>query len=189
MTTGFVAVPRWILETDLWQKPAYYFKMFMYLYINAEFIDNESLKRGQVVADLEELVRVSESGTGSSKTGTDRRGALRFLKFLQNDDPRLKIDCESVAKGRYKISLLKYDALSNSKLVGCKTDDSGKTSTIIYNNDTNNKNVVKSVPKSVAKPTRFNNFAARERDYDEIKIKAREKLRAKAEELRNNENV
>ena len=39
-------------------------------------------------------------------------------------------------------------------------------------------------PRKKVKPTGFNNFTARNRDYDDIKAKAREKLKKRAEELK-----
>ncbi|MBQ7039074.1 MAG: hypothetical protein IJN39_00730, partial [Clostridia bacterium] len=62
----------------------------------------------------------------------------------------------------------------------CISGNSEGKTTIIYNNNNNNNKPVISRPASVlkAKPTAFSNFEARQKDFEAIKQKAKEKLRS-----------
>ena len=183
MTTGFVALPRSIMSLPLWKKPNYYIKVFLYLLLNASFIDTDFLKRGELIVDLEELAFICSSGTGSSAERHTARCVSRAIHYLCSEASGVHIGCKSVAKGKMLVSLLDYDKITNSKAVGGTVggttgDERGKT-TIIYNNNNNNNKPVISRPASVlkAKPTAFSNFEARQKDFEAIKQKAKEKLK------------
>lgn len=184
MTNGFVVLPRKIAGLPMWEKPNYYIKVFLYLYFNANYTDSDCLKRGQVIADLDLLAKMCSSGTGSSTERHSARDIQRAIKFFCSDESGLHNECETVAKNKMLVTLSEYDKFTNSWIDGCNngftTDEERKKPTIIiYNNNTNNNEPVRSRPKSAfkVKPTAFSNFKAREKNFDEVKQKAKEKLR------------
>lgn len=184
MTNGFAAIPRSIMKLPIWEKPPYYFKLLMYLYLNAAYIDSNDIKRGEVIVSISELIKICSSGRGKYKSEPTAKAIRNALKFFCSKDSRLNIECTPKDNSNVAVTFLSYDLMSNSKVArrtieGTATDSREET-TIIYNNINNNNNkLVTSRPKSAfkVKPTAFSNFKAREKNFDEVKQKAKEKLR------------
>ena len=193
MTNGFVHIDReTILNLPIWNKPCYYFKVFIYLLINANYIDDGNLKRGQVVADLEELASLCSSGTGKAVERHSKENIYRAISYFCSKTSGKKNEFKTSSKNKLLVTLSEYDKITNSKLLGnqneTETKTEGNKSTIIYNNNNNknNKQVESRAAKTFkAKPTAFSNFKGRERDYDSIKQKAKEKLRRMRDEQQN----
>lgn len=186
MTKGFVALPRKIMTLPIWQKPSYYIKIFLYLYLNANYTDDDNLKRGEVIVDLEELAKMCSSGRGGSSEIHAARDIRDAIKYICSAESELNVSCSPAVRNKIRVTLLNYDNFTNSKIaepsVSRVPAESQPKTTIIYNNNNNknNKQIESRKANSLKiKPTKFSNFKPRQRDYEAIKQEAKEKLRRK----------
>ena len=190
-TNGFVHIDREkFLNSPIWNKPNHYFKIFMYLFLTANFADDDYLKRGQAVADLKFLSNLCSSGRGGSSQHITPENIYFALRAMSSENSQLNLKSESAKDNKMLVTLSDYDILTNSKLSRTASDkreeSAEKISTIIYNNNKNNKQVTSRAESSVkVKPTAFSNFKPRDRDFDKIKQKSKEKLRRKTDEQQN----
>ena len=185
------------MASPIWKKPPYYLKIFLYLYLNAGFVDSSNSKRGEVTVTFKELIGVCSSGRGGSADAPTKQCVRKALNFIFSEKSHVYAEGKLMGNGKVHVKFLKYDLQTNSKMVQeTFREPSGNAeekTTIIYNNYNikNNNNAYSKViskPAKKIKPTGFNNFKARERDYEAIKQNARLKMKNKAKEMEKSEN-
>lgn len=185
---GFLHIDRnEILNHPIWKKPNHYFKIFFYLLLTANYKDDELIKRGQAIADLNVLASLCSSGTGKATERYSPESIYRAIINLCTKTDGIRNEFQTINKNKVLVSLSEYDKITNSKLLRIpnesQTNSNQNKSTIIYNNNKNNKQVTSRAESSVkVKPTAFSNFKPRDRDFDKIKQKSKEKLRRKTDE-------
>lgn len=186
MTNGFVALSRSFLTSPVWKKPPYYIKLFLYLYLNAAYMDSEGVKRGEVIVNLNELSDLCSSGRGVNREVPSVKMIKKAIDYFCSEESGVNLRGTLEGKSLMRLTFVNYDKLSNSRQsresVGGDSGDGGAKTTIIYNkiNNINKKHVESRAEVKVkVKPTAFVNFEARDRDYNEIKRKAKERLRKK----------
>lgn len=187
ITKGFVHIDREkFLNSPIWNKPNHYFKIFMYLLLTANFADDDYLKRGQAIADLDTLANMCSSGTGKATERHTAENIYHAIKHFCSKTSGMQNEYKTISKNKVLVTLSEYDKITNSSILGnpveTETNPERKQSTIIYNNN-NKKQITSRAASSVkVKSTTFSNFEARGRDFDEIKKKAKEKLRREKNE-------
>lgn len=195
MKNGFVCLNRRLMESPIWGKPPYYFKIYAYFLMQAAFASGNGFKRGELVTTAEELEGICSSGKGGSKQGPARRDIYKALHFMEAEESHLHVKIQSEDRNKIRVTLLQYDKETGSKQVeGRVRGSSGaaeKTSTIIYNkeNKINHINKPQSRVERRVKPSKFNNFSYVPLDNEAVKAKGREKLKRLVKEMENHENI
>lgn len=193
---GFVPLDRRIMKSALWDKPAYYVKIYIFLLMNAAYRDGMGLERGQVITTKKELCEICESGRGGSKQTISLATLKNVLQFFSSDFPESPMSISSYAGGRLLITLLKYNEItcsapSENRLRNVSESAEKKAS--INNNNNNNFNNANNNKTSGFAPrikkSKFNNFSGRINDYEALKKVHREQARRLAERIEKNEKI
>lgn len=85
---GYILVSRKLLESDVWDRPPLYLKIWMYLLLKAQHRDYKGLKRGQVWTSIPEIQEAMAYKVGYRVEKPTRKqiwGALEFLRTPPND--------------------------------------------------------------------------------------------------------
>ncbi len=207
---GFVPLFRHMMKWDLWKKPLHYLKIFMFLYMRAAYQDTDYLKRGQLETSRKELKDVCCSGVGQSRTEITPQQVHHALEYLKNDFKQCPIKWEEGRHDEMRITLLNYEALAvgngpgmnggyagnmSGTHEGCtgntpgmyeeRAGDARGISSNIYNNIKNNKKTnikTDNYYSGNARPSRFNNFTPRTKNYDEILKRKKEEVKRLAQQ-------
>ena len=85
---GYILEHRKILESDIWNKPPLYFKVWHYLLLNAQYQDYNGLKRGQLYTNINEIREACSYMAGYRKVAPSRKEIWGILEWLRNPHER-----------------------------------------------------------------------------------------------------
>ena len=70
---GYILESRKILESEIWNKPPLYFKVWHYLLLNAQHGDYKGLKRGQLITSIPEIQEACSYNVGYRKVKPSKK--------------------------------------------------------------------------------------------------------------------
>lgn len=81
---GYILLSRKLLESDIWQKPPLYLKIWIYLLLKAQHQDYKGLKRGQVWVSMPELQEAMAYKIGYRVEKPSIKQIRQALDYLRN---------------------------------------------------------------------------------------------------------
>lgn len=82
--TGYILISRKLIESEIWNKPPLYVKVWLYLLIRAQHSDYKDLKRGQLWTSIDEIREACSYNVGFRKVTPTKREVWSILEFLRN---------------------------------------------------------------------------------------------------------
>lgn len=80
---GYILESRQILDSEIWNKPPLYFKVWHYLLMKAQYQDSGNLKRGQLFTSIDEIAEKCAYKAGYRKKKPSRKEIWSILEFLR----------------------------------------------------------------------------------------------------------
>lgn len=81
---GYILESRSILESDIWDKPPMFFKVWHYLLMNAQHTAYKNLKRGQLFTSIDQIREACSYHVGYRKVTPSRKEIYGVLEWLRN---------------------------------------------------------------------------------------------------------
>jgi hypothetical protein len=81
---GYILLSRNLLESDIWDKPPLYLKVWVYLLSKAQHQDYKNLKRGQLRTSIPEIQEAMSYMVGYRKQKPSRKQVWSVLEWLRN---------------------------------------------------------------------------------------------------------
>ena len=92
---GYLLLSKGILNSDIWNKPPMYVKVWMYLLTNENYNDYGNLKRGQLLTSIPEIQKACSYRIGYRTVEPTKKEIWGILEFLRNPNEG---NCEGNAK-------------------------------------------------------------------------------------------
>ena len=81
---GYILESRKILESEIWNKPPLYFKVWHYLLLKAQHGDYKGLKRGQLITSIPEIQEACSYNVGYRKVKPSKKEIYGIVNFFRN---------------------------------------------------------------------------------------------------------
>ena len=81
---GYILISRKLIESEIWNKPPLYVKVWLYLLIRAQHSDYKDLKRGQLWTSIDEIREACSYNVGFRKVTPTKKEVWSILEFLRN---------------------------------------------------------------------------------------------------------
>jgi hypothetical protein len=108
---GFVLLARRILESDVWQGPPLHLKLFLWMLLKARHRDGSSLKRGQLIARIEDMQEAMAHKVGYRKQRPTREAVRSAYEAHRRAGT---ITTTKTTRGM-RITILNYDRFQDPK--------------------------------------------------------------------------
>ncbi|WP_407270008.1 DNA replication protein DnaD [Radiobacillus sp. PE A8.2] len=86
---GFILLSRKLIESEIWDKPPLYIKVWVYLLAKAQHKPYKNLKRGQAFVTIQELIEVCSYKVGFRIEKPSKKQIYGILQWLRNPDERV----------------------------------------------------------------------------------------------------
>ena len=80
---GYIIFPRRIIESEIWQKPPLYLKVWIYLLAKAQHMDYKNLKRGQLRTSIPEIQEACSWKVGFRKEKPTKDQIFQILDWMR----------------------------------------------------------------------------------------------------------
>lgn len=81
---GYILISRSIVESEIWQKPPLYLKVWIWLLSNAQFKPYKNLERGELFTSIEEIRQACAHYSGFRKEIPSKKQIYNILEWLRN---------------------------------------------------------------------------------------------------------
>lgn len=147
---GYIIISRNIVESEIWDKPPLYIKVWLYLLTRAQHSDYKKLKRGQLVTSIPEIIEACSWKVGFRKEKPTKDQVFQVLEWLRK--PHETVD-ETVTKATMitttkvthglLINIDNYDFYQTSKNYESNNEEEVRATREQRQPDNINKNVIK----------------------------------------------
>lgn len=150
MNNTYILISRKLIESDIFSKPPLYLKLWMWLLVQANFADNNGLKRGQVRTTYDEMREAMSYYVGFRKVKPSKSEVFRALEYMRNAGRNTETPMIETAKTTRHIlvTICNYNDYQDPKLYERNDEDTvNETSeslrpvTRINKKDKNDKNI------------------------------------------------
>lgn len=83
---GYILVSRKMIESEIWEKPPIYLKVWMYLLLKAQHKPYKNLKRGQVIVSIPELIEECSYKVGYRTEKPKKSQIYNVLDWLRSSN-------------------------------------------------------------------------------------------------------
>lgn len=80
---GWISLHRKMIESEIWEKPPLYIKVWIYLLLSAQHSDYKGLKRGQVRTSIPEIIEACKWRVGARVERPTKDQVYQVLEFLR----------------------------------------------------------------------------------------------------------
>lgn len=165
---GCILVARKMVESEIWEKPPLYIKVWMYLLIQAQHKDYKGLKRGQLSTSIPEIIEAVAWRVGARKERPTKDQIYQIIEWLRSTKTQRSPD-ESNAKA----TMITTTKATQSMLINIDSYDFHQDITNYESNDESNDEKVTKPPRKQRKPNNINkngnNDNNDKNDQEEIK--------------------
>lgn len=157
ITGGYILVSRKLIESEIWEKPPLYLKVWMYLLMRAQYKPFKDLERGELVVSIPELIEACSYKVGYRTEKPTKSQIFNILEWLRNSnegsDERYSnetmIETTKTTRGMV-VKVTNYNVYQDSKNYEQNDERNSETST----NDTMPKRQADTINKNVKKELR-----------------------------------
>lgn len=119
---GYILVSRKLIESEIWEKPPLYLKVWMYLLMRAQFKPYKDLDRGELVVSIPELIEACSYKVGYRTEKPTKSQIFNILEWLRNSDEasdegysnETMIETTKTTRGMV-VKVLNYNVYQDSK--------------------------------------------------------------------------
>lgn len=86
ITGGYILLSRQLIESEIWDKPPIYMKVWMYLLMRAQYKPYKKLKRGELIVTIPEIIEVCSYKVGYRTEKPSKSQIFNVLEWLRNSD-------------------------------------------------------------------------------------------------------
>ena len=129
MTGGYIKLHRKVMESEIWNKPPYFFKLWTFILMKANYAEDDRLEPGECLVTMRELQDAGAYFAGYRKKPLSRKQIWLFLTFIggnnggnhggATEEPMAELREEH---GRYRIKVHKYGVYQGSETYGGTTE-------------------------------------------------------------------
>jgi hypothetical protein len=83
---GYILVSRKLIESEIWEKPPLYLKVWMYLLMRAQYKPFKDLDRGELVVSIPELIEACSYKVGYRTEKPTKSQIYNILEWLRNSN-------------------------------------------------------------------------------------------------------
>lgn len=83
---GYILLSRKIIESDIWEKPPIYLKVWMYILTKAQHKPYKNLERGELLVSIPELIEVCSYKVGYRTEKPSKTQIFNVLEWLRSSD-------------------------------------------------------------------------------------------------------
>ena len=83
---GYILLSRKLIESEIWEKPPLYLKVWMYLLMRAQFKPYKNLDRGELLVSIPELIEACSYKVGYRTEKPTKSQIFNILEWLRNSD-------------------------------------------------------------------------------------------------------
>lgn len=83
---GYIIISRSIIESEIWDKPPLYIKVWLYLLTRAQHTNYKKLKRGQLVTSIPEIIEACSWKVGFRTERPSKSQIFQVLDWLRKPD-------------------------------------------------------------------------------------------------------
>ena len=81
---GYILISRQVIESEIWEKPPLYFKVWMYLLARAQYKSYRGLERGETIITIPELIEACSWKVGYRTEKPTKAQIFNILEWLRN---------------------------------------------------------------------------------------------------------
>lgn len=81
---GYILISRQVIESEIWEKPPLYFKVWMYLLARAQYKSFRGLERGETIVTIPELIEACSWKVGYRIEKPTKSQIFNILEWLRN---------------------------------------------------------------------------------------------------------
>lgn len=128
---GYIIISRNLVESEIWEKPPLYVKVWLYLLTMAQHSDYKKLKRGQLVTSIPEIIEACSWRVGYRKEKPTKDQVFQIIDWLRKGD-------EAVNEGDTKATMITTTKATHGLVVNIENYDFYQTSKNYDSNDEHN---------------------------------------------------
>lgn len=178
---GYILVSRKLIESEIWEKPPLYLKVWMYLLMRAQYKPYKDLDRGELVVSIPELIEACSYKVGYRTEKPSKSQIFNILEWLRNSDEasderydtETMIDTTKTTRGMV-VKVSNYNVYQDSK--NYEQNDEGNNEKPV--NDTMPKRQADTINKKEKKDKELKNKEIKDlsqkrvfdKDSDEMKL-------------------
>ncbi|MBE1554773.1 hypothetical protein [Sporosarcina limicola] len=83
---GYILLSRKLIESEIWDKPPIYMKVWMYLLMKAQYKPYKDLERGQLIVSIPEIIEACSYKVGYRTEKPTKSQIFNILEWLRNSD-------------------------------------------------------------------------------------------------------
>lgn len=170
---GYILISRKLIESEIWEKPPLYLKVWMYLLVRAQYKPYKDLERGELVVSIPELIEACSYKVGYRTEKPTKSQIFNILEWLRNSDEgthegysdETMIETTKTTRGMV-VKVLNYNVYQDSSNYEHNDEKNDEKPT----NDTMPKRQADTINKNVKKDIRIKEKelkTSRKRVYDE----------------------
>jgi hypothetical protein len=128
---GYIIVSRRIVDSEIWDKPPLYAKVWMYLLVRAQHADFKKLKRGQLFTSIPEIIEACSWRVGFRIEKPTKDQIFQIIDWLRKPN-------EAVDEALKKATMITTRKATQGLLINIDNYDFYQTSTNYESNDESN---------------------------------------------------
>lgn len=128
---GYIIISRKIIESEIWDKPPLYTKVWLYLLTQAQHSDYKKLKRGQLFTSIPEIIEACSWKVGYRTEKPTKDQIYQIIDWLRKGNER-------VHEGETKATMITTTKATQGLLINIENYDFYQTSNNYESNDEGN---------------------------------------------------
>lgn len=113
---GYIIIARNIVESEIWNKPALYIKVWLYLLTRTQHSDYKKLKRGQLITSIPEIIEACSWYIGYRKEKPSKDQIYKIIEWLRKP-------CESITESNMKPTMITTVKATHKLLINIENFD------------------------------------------------------------------
>lgn len=157
---GYIIISRKIIESEIWEKPPLYAKVWLYLLTRAQHSDYKKLKRGQLVTSIPEIMEACSWKVGYRKEVPSKDQIFQVINWLR------KVN-EAVDEAETKATMITTTKATHGLLINIENYNFYQSSKNYESNDEADNEKVTKATREQRQPDNINKNVKNEKNDKE----------------------
>lgn len=144
---GYILLSRKIIESQIWDKPPLYLKVWIYLLSRAQHSEYRDLKKGQLITSIPDIMDDCSWHVGYRKIKPTKDQVYQVIEWLRNPSGKISRNCyESNGESNKRATMITTMKATQSMLINVENYSYYQDSkNYESNNESNNENETKGI--------------------------------------------
>lgn len=147
---GWISLHRKLIESEIWEKPPLYIKVWIYLLISAQHTDYKGLKRGQVRTSIPEIIEACKWRIGARVERPTKDQVYQVIEWLRKPN-------EGVHESNAKATMITTTKATQAMIVTISNYADYQDRATNESNDEGNGEKATKPPRKQRQPNNINN--------------------------------